>query len=152
VRKLLAQIDKRSMGRVDLVDGKGSDWAKIKATGRKDKGEPEEVVLKATSRAIERVLNLALFFEGQGDCRVRIRTGSVGVVDDVVEVEESKKGRKRKNGGGVNDQQAAENGGGGDGDGVEAGAEGIKMAEQEQELPETRVRKTSMVEVAISLR
>jgi hypothetical protein len=52
----------------------------------------------------------------------------------------------------VNDQQAAENGGGGDGDGVEAGAEGIKMAEQEQELPETRVRKTSMVEVAISLR
>lgn len=61
--------------RSNSVDGKG----KGKGKGR------EEVVLKATNRAIENVLGLALYFQGQDDCTVRLRTGSVGVVDDVVE-------------------------------------------------------------------
>lgn len=81
----------------------------------KDK-KTEEVVLKATGRAIEKVLGLGLYFKGQPDCMVRIRTGGVGVVDDIV-AEHS------------------------DGD-----------AEEEEDLPETRVRRTSIVEVAVTLR
>ncbi|KAI9870492.1 MAG: hypothetical protein M1830_004163 [Pleopsidium flavum] len=146
VRRLLGQIDKRAMGKIDLVDGEGSDRAKMRALGKERVGE--EVLLRATSRAIERVLGLALFFEGRGDCRVRVRTGSVGVVDDVVEGEGGKTGRKRNAGG--RGQEGGENCVGG-GDGVEAGTADSKTVEQEQELPETRVRKTSMVEVAISL-
>ena len=91
------------------VDGKG------KGKGR------EEVVLKATNRAIENVLGLALYFQGQDDCTVRLRTGSVGVVDDVVERD------------GLVD-------GGGEGE------------EEEEELPESRIRKCSVVEVAITLK
>ena len=56
--------------------------------GRGGNGDGQEggetVVLKASGRAIERVLSLGLYFQGQGDLWVRVRTGSVGVVDDVV--------------------------------------------------------------------
>ncbi len=78
----------------------------------------EEVVMKATNRAIERVLGLAVYFQGQTDCRVRIRTGGVGVVDDIVQSEE----------------------GGEDGD------------DEGEELPESRIRKLSVVEVAVTLK
>ena len=44
----------------------------------------EEVVVKATGKAIERALQVAVWFQGQEDVLVRVRTGSVGAVDDVV--------------------------------------------------------------------
>ena len=114
------------MGKIDLVNGKGSDKQKLRKLGERhntSKGkEPEEVVLKATGRAIQNVLGLALFFQGQDDCRVRLRTGTVGVIDDIVESEMPK---------------------------------GIEVEEGEDEvegLPESRVRKASFVEVAITVR
>ena len=126
VRKLLDEIDKRSMGKIDLVDGKGTDNQKLRRLGERtnaSKGkEPEEVVLKATSKAIQNVLGLALFFQGQDDCKVRLSTGTVGLVDDIVE------------------SAAAE------------AAVTIDAGHEEEELPESRVRKASFVEVAISLR
>ena len=88
--------------------------------GRGGNGDGQEggetVVLKASGRAIERVLSLGLYFQGQGDLWVRVRTGSVGVVDDVV-VEER---------------------------GGDEGKEG-----EEVEVPETRIRRTSVVEVVV---
>lgn len=126
IRKLLDEIDKRSMGKIDLVDGKGSDQQKLRRLGERTNAstgkEPEEVVLKATNRAIQNVLSLALFFQGQDDCRVRLRTGTVGVVDDIV--------------------QSA----------IPQGAETLEEGEEEEELPESRVRKASFVEVAITLK
>ena len=71
-------------------------------------------MLKATGRAIERALGMALYLQGQPDCAVRIKTGTVGVVDDVIEDAEQKR-------------------------------------ERSEELPESRIRKTSVVEVAITL-
>ncbi|ORY55239.1 Rpp20 subunit of nuclear RNase MRP and P-domain-containing protein [Pseudomassariella vexata] len=44
-----------------------------------------EVVVAGTGKAIEKVVNVAAFFKGQGDCEVTLRTGSVGAVDDVVQ-------------------------------------------------------------------
>ena len=126
VRKLLDEIDKRSMGKISLVDGKGSDKQKLKKLGERNNGSKgkqlEEVVLKATSRAIENVLGLALYFQGQDDCRVRLRTGTVGVVDDIVESK------------------------------ISRGPETEEGEDEEEELPESRVRKASFVEVAITLR
>lgn len=126
VRKLLDEIDKRSVGKIDLVNGKGSDKQKLRKLGEKTNGsigkEPEEVVLKATTRAIQNVLGLALFFQGQDDCRVRLRTGTVGVVDDIVELAATEEG------------------------------EIVEGDDEKEDLPESRVRKASFVEVAITLR
>lgn len=126
VRKLLGEIDKRSMGKVDLVDGNGSDKQKLRKLGERSHAstgkEPEEVILKATNRAIQNVLGLALFFQGQDDCRVRLTTGTVGVVDDIIE------------------------------SAIPKGNETVEGEYEEEELPESRVRKASFVEVAITLK
>lgn len=128
VRKLLSEIDKRATGKIDLVNGKGSNKQKLREleeTIEKSKSkEPEEVVLKGTNRAIQKVLELALYFQSQDDCRVRIRTGGVGTVDDLVQKE-----------------TPAE----------ESGVDG-EDEEEEEDLPESRVRMLSVVEAGISLK
>lgn len=70
---------------------KGNDAAFFKEVGKEaeGKGEGEEVILKATGKAVERLLGVAGWFlqevEGEGGkYRVVVRTGSVGAVDDVV--------------------------------------------------------------------
>ena len=149
VRKHLSLIDKRSTGKVGLINGKGSDKQKLRALGEQGSGgkgkEPEEVVLKATGKAIEKALSLALFFQGQEDCRVRIRTGTVGVVDDIVEAEEP-----------VNLPATAASGASNvDTTGEEVSSLPVigddRRDEEDSELPETQIRKTSMVEVRVSL-
>ncbi|KAK6952487.1 hypothetical protein Daesc_007026 [Daldinia eschscholtzii] len=49
--------------------------------GLEDAGE---VVVLGTGRAIQKVVEVAMFFQKQQDCIVRLKTGSVGAVDDVV--------------------------------------------------------------------
>ncbi len=44
----------------------------------------EEVYVKATGKAIEKGLNLALFFQQKPDYQVRIVTSSVDAIDDIV--------------------------------------------------------------------
>lgn len=53
------------------------------------------MVLKATGKAIERLLQVALFFEEEEGVKVEIRTGSVGAVDDVVEKDGGETGESR---------------------------------------------------------
>ena len=148
MRKLLAQVDKRAVGKVDLLGGKGSDRQKLSKVGQQDK-EPEEVTLKATNKAIERALGLALFFQGQEDCRVRLKTGSVGVVDDIVVDEhrggEGKAGKNLEGGRKGGDEDAVM-------DEVQTGISDEPRKEDEEELPETQIRQVSVIEVAISLR
>ena len=45
------------------------------------------MLLKATGKAIERLLGVALFFEKEEGVKVALRTSSIGAVDDVVERE-----------------------------------------------------------------
>jgi ribonuclease P/MRP protein subunit POP7 len=47
-----------------------------------------EVLVLGTGRAIQKVTEVALFFQKQPDCIVRLRTGSVAAVDDVITEEE----------------------------------------------------------------
>ena len=123
------------MGKVDLLDKRLNEKQRLKAIGKQDK-QIEEVLLKATGKAIEKVLGLALFFQGQDDLMVKLRTGSVGAVDDIVEVERPKVSSNQTNTSALQDQEKGD----------------IDMNEEDVDLPETQVRKTSMVEVGISLR
>lgn len=110
MRKLLALIEKRAAGpsvrfgkgadneqklralERSILEGRGEDGVK----GNGGRGREEEVILKATNRAIEKALGLAVFFQGQGDLRVRLRTGTVRAVDDLeVGGEEVKEGKGR---------------------------------------------------------
>ncbi|KAK8104868.1 uncharacterized protein PG998_011901 [Apiospora kogelbergensis] len=43
-----------------------------------------EVIVLGTGRAIEKVLSVAAFFQGQKDCEVRLRTTSVSAIDEVL--------------------------------------------------------------------
>ncbi|KAI9846016.1 MAG: hypothetical protein M1838_001466, partial [Thelocarpon superellum] len=62
--------------------GEGEENASTTATAT---NTTEEVVLKATGRAIKNALGFATYFQDQAQYQVRFRTGSVGVVDDIVE-------------------------------------------------------------------
>ncbi|EKG11628.1 Ribonuclease P/MRP subunit POP7 [Macrophomina phaseolina MS6] len=79
----------------------------------------EEVIIKATGKAIEKATELALYFQQQDDCRTMVRTGTVETVDDIVE----KPGAKRK-----------------------------REDEEKEELPESRIRRTSVLEIVVTLR
>lgn len=114
------------MGKVELVNGTGTDSEKLKALGAaaaapsNRQKESEAVILKATNKAIEKVLNLARFFQCQEGLNVQLRTGTVGVVDDI-----------------LHDNKG----------------EGIDKEEEELvEQPDSQIRKISMLEVFIMLK
>jgi ribonuclease P/MRP protein subunit POP7 len=44
-----------------------------------------EVVVVGAGKAIEKVVNVAAFFQAQRDCMVRLRTGSLEAVDEVMQ-------------------------------------------------------------------
>lgn len=145
VRKLLSLADKRSMGKVDLQNRNSSDKQRLRAMARQEK-EPEEILLKATNRAIEKVLGLALFFQGQEDCRVKLRTGSVGVIDDIVEIEapdETVEAGEVAGKGAVESHQSSVD---------QVGTADQAQDEDNDDIPETQIRTASVVEVGISLR
>jgi ribonuclease P/MRP protein subunit POP7 len=106
VRKLLSRIEDRAAGPVSLSGNPAAALRSLRAAvdrkcdvaGGGGAKRSEEVVMKATGKAIEKAMQLALYWQGQEDVLVRVRTGSVGAVDDVVgvgsgdggEVEESR--------------------------------------------------------------
>lgn len=84
-------VVKRVRKRLDkaLVGGpmtKGMSLAKrVEALKKQDSpGTNPEVLILGTGKAIEKVLNVAAWFEDQNDCVVEVRTKTVGTVDDVV--------------------------------------------------------------------
>ena len=146
-------------GGEDEVLGIAEEVERLKEEGRRKKGGKggavdedgdghdaagEEVLVKGTGRAIAKVLDLAGWFQQRGDVYVvRLRTGSVGAVDDV-EIDES----KILSTGGEGEEM--------DVDSAEPGTtkkKQIKPGDEEMTaLPQTRIRQTSVLEVAVSLR
>ncbi|TLD25835.1 putative ribonuclease p mrp subunit pop7 protein [Venturia nashicola] len=91
------------------------------------KGEGEEVVVKGTGKAIEKVMGIAGFFQENAiteGVQVRLTTGSVWAIDDISVSNEEVSGGEQM-----------------DIDGKE-----------EEDIPETRVRQVSVLEVRIGLR
>ncbi|KAL8710234.1 MAG: hypothetical protein Q9220_005165 [cf. Caloplaca sp. 1 TL-2023] len=149
VRKLLALTEKRFTGPISLVNDTGknaSDKQRLEALERRVREsregikEREEVLLKGTNRAIEKVMGLGCFFQQEAGMRIRVRTGTVGAVDDVVEEEE--RGKKRRKG------KRKDTGDGVEGEGK---AEDEEMEGVEEEVPETQIRRVSVLEIGISL-
>jgi ribonuclease P/MRP protein subunit POP7 len=89
VRKYLSAIERRALGDLDLgstadrdiVTALGAGGSGGAAAGEGKRGEV--VTVKATGRAIEKALRVAVWFQGQADTGVRLRTGTVGAVDDL---------------------------------------------------------------------
>lgn len=104
VRTYLSAIEIRAAGPIPLHSNhrtlraaieKGVDAART-STGRNGKGGEggEEVILKATGKAIEKLLRVALYFEKEEGVGVRLRTGSVGAIDDVLDQEGAEEGSR----------------------------------------------------------
>ena len=92
VKKLLLQVEKRAMKSVKLVDGKGGDKEKMGkiAEGTNKAGE-EKIYVKATGMAMSQALRVGQWFkekEKEMLVDVEVKTGSVIVVDDIIEKEE----------------------------------------------------------------
>lgn len=102
----------------------------------------EEVVLKATGKAIQRGLELGDWFRSRdGEFAVRLKTGSVKAIDDVEIVEDE------KDGSGTAEDEIDR------GDREIMEADGVATKEElVNEVPETRIRYTSVLEVYVSLR
>jgi len=90
VRKLLSHIEGRAAGPIAFAARNPRDILRQIEDGVGGRGKggkaarEEEVVMKATGKAIEKLLGLVLHFQGQDDVKVTVRTGSVGAIDDVV--------------------------------------------------------------------
>ncbi|KAI2904526.1 hypothetical protein CBS63078_1957 [Aspergillus niger] len=106
----------------------------------------EEVFVKATGRAMERALKVGKWFEARGeDYTVSVKTGSVLVVDDVVEdeeerekaVEESERMKKEVEEAKLKGENAELSK-----SAMRKRKRAVARLEGEQELPETRTRRT----------
>lgn len=155
---------KRRKGGAGVLEGDGGEEA----------GVGEEVVLKGAGKAVGRCLELALWFQQREEYVVHLRTGSAGAIDDI-EVDEDAEAEdtavKPDRSEGATTGPSAE-----DADDTNVGAEdhggvdpptedekpdtviakhvlGPRAAEPDKEpIPETRIRYTSVLEVAVSLR
>jgi len=93
VKKLLSHIEKRAMQDVHISNGKNGMKKLAEASEALGKNG-ESVVVKASGRAIEQAMKVGEWFKSKEDevtCKVEVRTGSVQVVDDIVEVEVDEK-------------------------------------------------------------
>lgn len=159
VQKLLRQAEKRATANVKLDDARKTE-KQIQAELVKAAEEREEVFVKATGKAIEKALNVGKWFEEkEAEYAVRVNTGSVLVVDDVVEDEEKKERELKKQQQQRQQRQKQEDGKDGSDSAYLASKDSTKKRKRETptasediELPESRTRWIKVVEVAVSLR
>ncbi|KAI9656965.1 MAG: hypothetical protein M1831_004513 [Alyxoria varia] len=86
VQKLLKQVDKRAMQSI-LAHGskKGKTRSKIAPDNKAD----EEVFVRATGKAIDKALNLALFIKNKSEYAIRMKTSTADAIDDIEDNTES---------------------------------------------------------------
>ena len=128
MQKNLSAIQARSTGPVNLrhpskdVLQQVHEGVMASRKGKKD-GAQEEVILKGTGKAIQKVLALAAWFQDEAQnqlgVKVVLRTSSVGAIDDVVHMDRDDK---------------------------------VEQKEENADGDETRIRRVSCLEVGISPR
>lgn len=176
VQKLLRQAEKRATAAVNLSSSKRTDRQKLAEVARgQEQLSEEEVFVKATGRAIERALSVGRWFEERGnEYAVRVKTGSVLVVDDIEEDEEAKRKAIEEAERVLQQEQTQEAKKDDEKDvgqpapdqSVDAPAQPVSKSETKkrkraanalasacvEELPETRTRWVNMVEIAVALK
>ncbi|KAF2793806.1 hypothetical protein K505DRAFT_375104 [Melanomma pulvis-pyrius CBS 109.77] len=109
----------------------------------------EEVFVKGSGKAIERVLEIGVYFQKERDCRVRVEIASVRAIDDIElgkaegEVKHSEEGSG--GGGGVMEVDVDQENG-------KKERKKKRKGMRDEDVPETRIRTLSVVTVAISLK
>ena len=97
VKKFLAEIERRAMqscGVDGVLSRKAGDEAlrrKLEGVSERLERDGEEVLVRASGRAMAQALRVGEWFKGREDevqTKVEVRVGSVSVVDDVVERDE----------------------------------------------------------------
>ena len=92
VKRLLYEIEKRATQDVKLIGrGERAGMQKLAEARERLAKEGEEVLVKASGRAMHRAVRVGEWFRNQEtemDCKVEVRTGSVSVVDDIVELDD----------------------------------------------------------------
>lgn len=147
VQKLLRQAEKRATANVKLDDARRTE-KQMQAELVKAAEQREEVFVKATGKAIEKALNVGKWFEErEAEYAVRVETGSVLVVDDVVEDEEKKERELKKQ-----HRQRLDGEDSASKDSSKKRKREAPAMSGDVELPESRTRWIKMVEVAVSLR
>lgn len=156
VQKLLLQAEKRATANVKLDDTRTTEKQKLSELAKAAE-QREEVFVKATGKAIEKALNVGKWFEEKEvEYSVRVSTGSVLVVDDVVEDEEEKERELRKERQQRPESDCKGDSASGEGGGAEEASKkrkrDVPVVSEDVELPESRTRWVKMVEVAVSLK
>lgn len=126
VQKLLAQAEKRlAQSAADQVSKRPkhshvndeiSDIERIASTMASRKDEQDEIVLKGTGKAIAKAMSLALWFQQRVEYNVRIETGTVGAIDDIIPPE----------------------------------GEDAQMQDEGEDIPESRIRYASTIQIFVS--
>ncbi|PYI07241.1 hypothetical protein BO78DRAFT_313582 [Aspergillus sclerotiicarbonarius CBS 121057] len=160
VQKYLRAAENRATGSLLGSNNKGRGGGRkeqIAALAKSQEAlKKEEVFVKATGRAMERALKVGKWFEGEGraeEFTVRVKTGSVLVVDDVVDEDQEEREDGEEEGKKEEEverlKREIEEGGL-----SKAAVRKRKrdVARIEGEVPETRTRWVNMVEVAVSLK
>jgi ribonuclease P/MRP protein subunit POP7 len=99
VQKLLLQAEKRSaQSASDQISSQPkysassnddiTDIEKVASIMAAEKHDRDEIILKATGKAIAKAMSLGLWFEEKVEYAVRIETGTVGAIDDIVAPED----------------------------------------------------------------
>ena len=143
----LQQSRKRKRGYGDdAAEDEIEAIARVAEDKHKSGDANEEVLIKGTGKAIQRVMELGVWFQQRtGEYTVRIRTGSVATVDDVTRTSESKTGHDTEQDAMDVDESA--------GPSKEGDDEGmVASRESDGEVSETRLRYMSVLEVAVGLR
>ena len=153
VKQILNQINKRYTQGTSAGKNTGRERSQGLDNAARATRKPEEVIIRATGRAIEKALNLALFFQKQDDYCVKIRTGSVDAVDDIVQdpkIQTTQTGPKSsdtKDNSEIDSDQnrntATEK------TEIATPINNVETISSSDDLPESRVRHASMIEVAV---
>lgn len=136
VKQLLKHVEKRETER-ELLNAKKNQKRGGRAASSQDqrRDETEPVFVKATGKAIDKALQLALFLQQQQDLRVNIKIGSVDAIDDI-----------------VTEPKPEPTAGPLAQDPMELDRSTAEADGDTEELPEARIRHASSVEIEVTLR
>ena len=176
VEKLLKQAEKRATAKVNLCNSKISEKEKAERLRQGVAAlKKEEVFIKATGRAIDKAMSVGKWFGEKEEYDIKVKTGSILVVDDIVEDKELReKLRRAKARNEKLDQEEAYMGGRPLPSGASAAVDdgscqlvtknhskpisrkrkrSDKAADDEDsELPDSRTRWVNVVEIAVTLK
>lgn len=140
VQKLLSHAESRATSKIELTKRKMGDKSRMRQLMEASETLSREAVhVKATGRAIEKAVNIGKWFEERNEYTVSTTTGSVMVVDDIVEDE--------------NAAQDASESTGHSSEKKKSRRKARKLAvDEDGELLESRTRYVNTVDIAITMK